>query len=1260
VTDGQLVNLGLQSVDGVAIREEMFKPSGMSSRRRDMTDSEKERLIPITLAPDEKIKLQPGTTLVYTDEDDRIIRTELIGPQVARVRGIPGVKLYTDPNPDNQDAVDARMRQWEIDFGPISSDQRQARGRGSQPDRTAREQGRPRATSEDPIDRILRETEEARGGRGMSSRIDELREIRKAKEKLNAVSQSEELDVDEDNDDDDDDGLTPKERAAEKGRMAAYEEFRKITPEEHARRAEMQRALKESARSPEAIERRRLRRVGMLKGKESATFNFDGTLKTDEERKLYRERQGMGSRTTTLEKLSDEEILTLARRKGISEENLKNLYITIVNARDLIRRRKNEPLSHAPGLGEENARRMRDSIRIEIAPNGVPMIIAEPFQAVIDEVPDKRDWSKVVAPSLEEMQRLIDAVREARDSDLPILEKLSEKSLKRVLDAAYRAPGPSGVDVPFHAIKARVLAKLGSSEDEWGPISGGVSNLWVVTYLKGLARPESMATKPLSAGIHDFFGHFGVGRGFDRHGEWAAALVTDSLIRDHPAFDFLTPNEREWLRREFFNAAAGALTRLSSQLDTEYERRFGKSRTPKKARVVNGVVTYEPTAGYTPEEMDVEKLFDDILDVIYDEFPPHYAKEARPHLSMDAILDALGVPPSTTRPEARNGAQGMASTRSSRNSIPFTEASDELLLSIAGNEAAIKKERSIRNISGMSSRTDTYAILDGRDFEEILDELELNETEKDIARQALLQIYENENNSTFATRQKAIDEIKNLLSDNPTTPIDEKTKKAIESISIKISSNGIPVIFAQPHPNLVSILPDRDFSQIEAPSVDYLKKIIPSLVNRFGKEQNRYEMRWDIDNTIYYVNSDGIRVEDPIKKFQSQLRNIMEKAMGPNGEDVRLDGSWIQQYVGLLLNPGASPNIPDVEHDILGHFGTGRGFDRHGEWANAMAITSIILDSDLLQLNEYERNALAFWWLAEYGVAQILSQLDPQNLADNKELWDSIGQLGMLYGGLNMTFDGSARELISILDGENLNRESARSKSTRSIRLTEASPELLLRAEKEASRDRSKFVLESTLENLSSRPDKNEIISGMSSRNRLTDEQKQQMLEMLTDGMGDSEIVKKLGVTRGVVRQFRINNNIPPTGRNRLTEEQTEQVFQMLAYGMSDTQIAEKLGVTRGAIRNHRINNNIPANLNPGEGRKGRWGKAGMPASVVARNEKIIALYKLGKVDTEIARELGVSVYAVWKFRTTEGLPTNTYRKWNSPGELGQGRSKNE
>jgi len=323
-----------------------------------------------------------------------------------------------------------------------------------------------------------------------------------------------------------------------------------------------------------------------------------------------------------------------------------------------------------------------------------------------------------------------------------------------------------------------------------------------------------------------------------------------------------------------------------------------------------------------------------------------------------------------------------------------------------------------------------------------------------------------------------------------------------------------------------------------------------------------------------------------------------------------------------------------------------------------MAITSFILDSDLLDLTEEERDAMAFWWLGEYGFPHIFKQLYLQE----SEEGDGVGELlaKIRFGEFDYAFDGSTRELIALLDAENTNREGVRSASTRSIKLTEASPELLLRAEKEASKDRSEFVLKSTLGNLSSRPDKNEIISGMSSRNRLTDEQRQQMLEMLTDGMGNSEIMKKLGVTMGVVRQFRIKNNIPPTGNNRLTNEQIQQIFEMLAYGMSDIQIAEKLGVTRSAIRNHRINNNIPSNLKAGQAATGKWGKAGIPASVVARNKKIIALHKLGKLDTEIARELGIGKTTVREIRVEAGLTRNTYRKWNTPGELGQGRSKNK
>jgi hypothetical protein len=929
------------------------------------------------------------------------------------------------------------------------------------------------------------------------------------------------------------------------------------------------------------------------------------------------------TRSTTLEELSDEEIRALATRKGLTERDLKDLYKAIVDARDFIRRNKGEPFSYAPGLGEENARRMRDSIRVEMAPNGVPMVMAEPFEAVIDVVPDKRDWSKVLAPSIKDIERLVDAIRKARDSDSPILEELSEESQNRVTKAAYYVTEPES---PFNKIIEQIFKKLGSTEYQGTPT--GAYDSWVGIYLEGLARPERLQAGLGSDGIHDFFGHFGIGRGFDRHGEWAAALVTDSLIRDHPAFDFLTPEERESLRREFFTGGAGGAQRLRQQLDTEYEQRFGRPRDFATQRYDAPSGTFVDVVDTrTQEERDTAEVFKEIDRIAYGELSAMYDKDRRQYFSMDEVLDLLGVPPTTTRSETQNGSRVLRSTRSSRNSIPFAEVSNELLLSIAGNEAAIKNERSmrstrsgrreltdsekqrlkpvsleanekkkfqpgvtlvytdrndrvirtelvgpqvlrIRGIDGVNvyidptpdnqaeidarmrqweidfgpvsspsrqaqntggqarrdlrerdrpqkavdedpldrilreveenerkkqgvpkawqnlstrSRTDTYAILDEKNFEEILDELELNDAQKDIARQAFFQLYDASDGSTFYKGQKEIEEIKNLLSDNPTTPIDEKTKEAIKSISIKVSSNGIPVIFAQPHPTISSILPNREWSEIEAPSREYLKRIFDKLQSRTGKQKSdRNPLRKNSSNRNYEAR------RELEKKFSKQFRDIVRKLQGHDSDDgykeyEQLDGSWVQQYLGLLLNPARGSAVPDIEHDILGHFGTGRGFDRHGEWANAMAITSLILDSDLFDLNEEERDAMAMYWLEQYGFAQITKQFTGRREI-NEELRRTQTVLEQIWtgesGASDDGFDGSTRELIAILDGENIERESNRSKSTRSIRLTEASPELLLRAEKEASRDRSKFVLESTLENLSSRPDKKEIIRG--------------------------------------------------------------------------------------------------------------------------------------------------------------------------------------
>jgi len=968
----------------------------------------------------------------------------------------------------------------------------------------------------------------------------------------------------------------------------------------------------------------RLGRTGIDESPSVSEISPDQTEGLPEVSGIDTPRSLRSTRSTALDELSDEEIRALATRKGLTEQDLGDLYKAIVDARDFIRRNKGESFSYAPGLGEENARRMRDSIRVEMAPNGVPMVMAEPFEAVIDEVPDKRDWSKVLAPSIKDIERLVDAIRKARDSDSPILEELSEESRDRVTKAAYYVGEPES---PFDKIISQIFEKLGSTE--YQGTSTGAYDSWVGIYLEGLADPKRMQAGLGSDGIHDFFGHFGVGRGFDRHGEWAAALVTDSLIRDHPAFDFLTPDERESLRREFFTGGAGGALRLRQQLETEYEQRFGipMDFATQRYDIPSGTFV-DVVDTRTPEERDTAEVFKEIGRITYGELAAMFDKDRRQYFSMDEILDLLGVPPTTTRSETQNGSRILRSTRSSRNSTPLTEASNELLLSIAGNEAAIKKERSmrstrsgrremtdsekqrlkpvnmevnekkkfqpgttlvytdrddrvirtelvgpqvlrIRGIEGVNvyidptpdnqdevdarmrqweidygpvsspsrqaqntggqakrdlrerdrpqttanedpldrilreaeenerkkqevskawqnlstrSRTDTYAILDEKNFEDILDELELYDAQKDIARTAFFQLYYAVDGSTFLKGQKEIDEIKKLLSGNTIVPIDEKTKEAIKSISIKVSSNGIPVIFAQPHPTISSILPNREWSEIEAPSREYLKRIFDELQNRTGRQKpDRNPLRKTSSNR----NNEARRELE--KKFNKQFRDIVRKLQGHESDDgykehEQLDGSWVQQYLGLLLNPARGSAVPDIEHDILGHFGTGRGFDRHGEWANAMAITSLILDSDLFDLNEEERDAMAMYWLEQYGFAQIFKQFTGREDRD-EEVQRTRALLEQIWNGEtgaeDYGFDGSTRELIAILDGENINRESTRSASTRSIKLTEASPELLLRAEKEASRDRSEFVLKSTLLNLSSRPDKNEIIRGV-------------------------------------------------------------------------------------------------------------------------------------------------------------------------------------
>ena len=88
--------------------------------------------------------------------------------------------------------------------------------------------------------------------------------------------------------------------------------------------------------------------------------------------------------------------------------------------------------------------------------------------------------------------------------------------------------------------------------------------------------------------------------------------------------------------------------------------------------------------------------------------------------------------------------------------------------------------------------------------------------------------------------------------------------------------------------------------------------------------------------------------------LESIMKEIRELGEGPGNLPYEEGSgnyiSYVQQYYDSIRNPvGASQLLygTDGLHDAFGHFGTGRGYDRHGEWANYLAMKDMIDASPL-------------------------------------------------------------------------------------------------------------------------------------------------------------------------------------------------------------------------------------------------------------------------------------------------------------------------
>ena len=377
-------------------------------------------------------------------------------------------------------------------------------------------------------------------------------------------------------------------------------------------------------------------------------------------------------------------------------------------------------------------------------------------------------------------------------------------------------------------------------------------------------------------------------------------------------------------------------------------------------------------------------------------------------------------PPSDPRRRTSSNQSGGGGRRSSDSQRQSGNDDEDALDRI---NRLVDEDMARRGAQSTRSRTDAY-LLTEQTIDELVENLELNERETEIAKSILAgssiprswgDRYDAEQRNHRIYIKQKIDDLE------PDSSIGETGKEIAESLSIRVSSNGIPVITSQPHPFFNSIIPDRrDWAYVEAPSADAVRKII--------ERAQEFERDWDPT-----INEEIDAVRNSLYKIVSD--KLDEVGAGPEIIGTKKFHEFAPYLIDSLENPRrAIHNLQGTDgiHDAIGHLGTGRGFDRHGEWANALAMVSVITDHPDIGLDANARDRVARWWLDTYGTSQLMQQLRTDAGEDLRKLV-FVNQSSTYTAIKKAMYDwpGTVQDLI-----DTLTTQSASSlRSTRSSRI---------------------------------------------------------------------------------------------------------------------------------------------------------------------------------------------------------------------------------
>lgn len=318
-----------------------------------------------------------------------------------------------------------------------------------------------------------------------------------------------------------------------------------------------------------------------------------------------------------------------------------------------------------------------------------------------------------------------------------------------------------------------------------------------------------------------------------------------------------------------------------------------------------------------------------------------------------------------------------------------------------------------QRLTGFASRSDTYSVQEP--IEDIVRNLELSEKEIGIL-------------------EEIFPSIKRLLEAPFNPALESERQRILDSIRIGVGDDGIPFIYAEPHPLLVDLFPDkRDWGAVMAPRKERILEIRDALEQVAAKAMlktdrnedgraKRYEEIVELEKTFgKWAMSlfDGIASRHPIAEDDDRHSEISML-------------TWLGLYTKALHNMsdrGIRTFFGDSDylnaHDLLGHVGTGRGFDRHGEWTNMLAMHTL-MDRWAEENNIPERDLLALKlkWFAQLEQHRITGRFDRDreepspNFPEGTEWWERQTAIG------DVTDSGTAsiedmRKLVALFDDGN-------------------------------------------------------------------------------------------------------------------------------------------------------------------------------------------------------------------------------------------------